>query len=66
MTIIAGRSAGLTQAEQALHAELTRSGLFSLYISVFDLASTTRLNTFGNHNVRTQKSKELRLTLFQK
>ena len=66
MTITARRSAGLTQAEPALHAEPTRSRLFSLYISVLDLASTAQLNTFGNHNVRTQQSKELRLTLFQK
>ena len=58
--------AGLTQAEPALHAELTRSGLFSLYISTSDVASTAAHNTFGNHNMRTQKSKELRLTLFQK
>ena len=51
MTIIAGRPAGLTQAEPALHAELTRLGLFSFYISVFDMASTTPLNTFGNDNM---------------
>ena len=31
-----------------------------------DLASTAPMGTFGNHKMRTQKSKELRLTLFQK
>ena len=67
MTIIAGReSAGLAQAEPALQAELTRYGLFSLYISVFDLASTAPLNTFTNHNMRTQKPKERRMKLPQK
>ena len=64
--MISGRLAGLTQAEPALHAELTRSLLFSLYISVLELALTAPLNTFGNHNTRTQKSKVLCLTLFQK
>ena len=35
--IVVGRSAGLTQAEPALHAELRRSGF--LFMNVFVLAS---------------------------
>ena len=39
--------------------------VFSLFRSVFDLVAPAPLNSFGNHNMITQKSKELHLMFIQ-
>ena len=53
------RSIGLSYSGWASAACWTNKirAFFSLYMSVFNLASTAPLNTFGNHNMRTQEPK---------
>ena len=63
MPVIAGQSAGLLN--QRVMPNYHDQCVFSLSRSVFDLVAAAPLNSFGNHHMRTQKPKELRLTFIQ-
>ena len=63
MPVIAGQSAGLLN--QRVMPNYHDQCVLSLLRSVFDLVAPALLNSSGNYNMITQKSKELRLTFIQ-